>query len=58
MKTVIVERRDSKPTLADAVGLLKQAVKYLEHPDVQEIPFALPTRGLVNNIHKFLDNWE
>ena len=36
------------------IGVLQLAVKYLDHPDVQAIPFALPAKVVAERAHDAL----
>lgn len=42
----------------EALGLLELALKYLSHPDVEAIPFALPSSGVAQRIKDFIQALE
>ena len=45
-------------TTADLVAALTLALRYLEHPEVQAIPFALPTSTVATKIKTLLARTE
>lgn len=41
----------TETAIRELVSAAKRAVRYLQHPDVQEIPFALPASNIVRNLN-------
>jgi hypothetical protein len=47
-------RKNRPPTVRECVTMLEYAVKYLDHPDVQAIPFAHPASAVAQRIHHII----
>lgn len=55
MKTMTIEQLEKKSA---EYALLRLAVEYLEHPDVQAINFAMPSRIVAKRIRRLLESEE
>ena len=49
-----MKRPDGRPTTGEIVEVLEQVKKYLEHPDIQAIPFALSAAVPLANVKELI----